>query len=658
MRRHKPVADQAESEGIPQVARHAGARPPIDLSARTGRHLAALKPEGPFEPFTNATVMLVDDEPICLEVVQVFLQEAGYHTFVSTAKPTEVMSLMEQVRPDVLLLDLVMPDISGFQILAAIRGNPDLRYTPVIVLTAESDSERKLESLELGATDFLTKPVDPSELRLRIRNALAFKAYQDRLAKFDNLTGLPNRNSFLRGVEPALSRVVQQGQRCALMHLDLDDFKQINDTLGHNAGDRVLCVAAGRLEHAVPPPQPRQVPADDTPTVARLSGDEFVVLTRGIADATEAGAVAEKILSAFHDPFLVGGHELFVTPCIGIALCPDDAEDVDTLLKHAEMAMYEAKQLGRNTYEFFSRQKSAEAMDRLMLANALRRALDRKEFLVHYQPKVDVMSGRICGFEALLRWQHADLGMVPPGNFIPLAEKLGLIVDIGQWVIEEACCQVQAWRLNGLPVPQVSVNVSPAQFKERKIMGAVEQALSRSGLESGCLTLELTESMLMENAKASIAMLREVKAMGLRISVDDFGTGYSCLSYLTQFPLDELKIDRSFLGDPSSNSESAAVVSAVIALGKALKLKVVAEGVETQQQLEFLRTRLCDEYQGFLYSKPLPPLECAQLLRCSPAQAACAFGRVGDPDSHHHRNPGVSDTFTLGVDRDAARRRC
>jgi len=253
-----------------------------------------------------------------------------------------------------------------------------------------------------------------------------------------------------------------------------------------------------------------------------------------------------------------------------------------------------------------------------MLANQLRRALERKEFLLHYQPKVDVVSGRICGFEALLRWQHPDLGAVPPSKFIPLAEKLGLIVDIGQWAIEEACCQAQAWRLDGLPVPQLSVNVSPAQFRQRKVMGAVQQALSRSGLEVGYVTLELIESMLMENAEASIAVLREFKAMGLKISVDDFGTGYSCLSYLTQFPLDELKIDLSLLKDIPGNSESAAVVSAVIALGKALKLKVVAEGVETQQQLEFLRTRLCDEYQGFLYSKPLPPLAFAKLLRCSP----------------------------------------
>ena len=528
------------------------------------------------------------------------------------------MPLMEQVRPDVLLLDLVMPDISGFQILAAIRGNPDLRYTPVIVLTAESDPEKKLDSLDLGATDFLTKPVDPSELRLRIRNALAFKAYQDRLANFDTLTGLPNRDAFLRGAEPALRQTVQQGLRCALMHVDLDHFKQINDSLGHKTGDRILCAATGRLERAVPLPGLRRVPADEVPTVARLSGDEFVVLARGIADATEAGAVAEKILSAFNDPFLLGGHELFVTPSIGIALCPDDAEGADTLLKHAETAMHEAKQLGRNTYEFFSRKMNAEAMDRLMLANQLRRALERKEFLLHYQPKVEVLTGRICGFEALLRWQHPDLGTIPPVKFIPLAEQMGLIVDIGQWAIEEACRQTQAWRLDGLPAPQVSVNVSPAQFKQRKLMGAVQQALSRSGLEVGYLTLELIESMLMENAEASVAMLREFKAMGLKISVDDFGTGYSCLSYLTQFPLDELKIDLSFLKEIPGNPESVAVVSAVIALGKALKLKVVAEGVETQQQLEFLRTRLCDEYQGYLYSKPLPPLACAELLRCPP----------------------------------------
>jgi EAL domain-containing protein (putative c-di-GMP-specific phosphodiesterase class I) len=348
-----------------------------------------------------------------------------------------------------------------------------------------------------------------------------------------------------------------------------------------------------------------------------MSGDEFAVLVRGIVDATEAGAVATKILSAFNDPFLLGDHELFVTPSIGIALCPDDAEGADTLLKHAETAVYEAKQLGRNSYEFFTREMTAEAMDRLMLANQLRRALERKEFLLHYQPKVDIVSGRICGVEALLRWQHPDLGMVPPVKFIPLAEQLGLIVDIGQWAIEEACRQAQAWRLDGLPIPRMSVNVSPTHFKQRKLMGGVQQALSRSGLEAGYLTLELTEHMLMEDAEASVAMLREFKAMGLTISVDDFGTGYSCLSYLTQFPLDELKIDGSFLTGIPGNFESQAIVSAVIALGKSLGLKVVAEGVETPQQLGFLRSRLCDEYQGYLYSTPVPPLACAELLRRS-----------------------------------------
>ncbi|HWT80745.1 MAG TPA: diguanylate cyclase, partial [Candidatus Methylomirabilis sp.] len=320
--RHESMDDPVESGGAPQASRHADARPAIDLDATTGRLLAASKPEGPFETFANATVMLVDDDPLCLEVVRVFLQEAGYHKFLSSSKPTEAMRLMEQARPDVLLLDLVMPEVNGFQILAAIRGNPDLRYTPVIILTAEGDPEKKLEALDLGATDFLTKPVDPSELRLRIRNALAFKAYQDRLANFDTLTGLPNRNAFLRGVEGALRDMVQRGQRCALMHVDLDDFKQINDTLGHKTGDRVLCVAAGRLERAVPLPGRKVVSADETPSVARLGGDEFVVLARGIADATEAGAVAERILSAFRDPVSLNGHELFVTPSVGIALCP------------------------------------------------------------------------------------------------------------------------------------------------------------------------------------------------------------------------------------------------------------------------------------------------------------------------------------------------
>ena len=617
-RGHGSLAHSAVLTGAPQVVWGPGARPAIDLGAATGPCFVTARPEGPLAPFANATIMLVDDDPLCLEVVQVFLQEAGYRKFVSTRTPAETMRLMEEARPDVLLLDLVMPGVSGFQILAAIRGDRELRYTPVIILTAAGESDKKLTALDLGATDFLTKPVDPSELQLRIRNALAFKAYVDRLTNLDTLTGLPNRSAFLRGVEPVLRSAVQQGLRCALMYADLDLFKQINDTLGHKSGDKLLCAVAARLEPAAPLPGPELAAADGAPTVARMGGDEFTVLALGVANAMEARAVAEKILSAFNDPFLVGGHELFVTPSIGIALCPDDAEDADTLLTHAATAMHQAKQLGRNTYEFFARQMNAEAMNRLTLAGQLRRALERKEFVLHYQPKVDVVSGRICGVEALLRWQHPDLGTVPPLDFIPLAEQLGLIVDIGQWAIEEACRQAQAWRLDGLPVPTLSVNVSPAHFKQRKAMGAVQQALSRSGLEGGCLTLELTESMLMENAEASAAILREFRAMGVKISVDDFGMGYSCLAYLAQFPLDELKIDRSFVKGIPGNSESTAIVSATISLGKALKLRIVAEGVETRQQLEFLQARLCDEYQGYLYSKPLPPLACAEMLRRSP----------------------------------------
>ena len=582
-------------------------------------------------PLRNSTVMMVDDDPIMLEVVQTYLEEAGYTSFVTTSEPRQAMDLFLERRPDILLLDLMMPEVSGFDILAQVRAHEELRYTPVIILTAESEPSAKLKALELGATDLLTKPVDPSELRLRLRNALAFKAYQDRLADFDALTGLPNRRKFRQTVDAALKNT-QQSRACALLHVDLDRFKQINDTLGHRVGDKLLFAVAQLLDRTLSNAEatgwPGNREVDFKAALSRVAGNGFAALVPNLHNLKKvdaADSIARRVLAAFSEPFHIEGHELFVTASIGIAVSPADGQEAETLLKHAEMAMYKAKKGGRKTYEFFSGDMNAHALERLTLENQLRRAVERNEFVLYYQPKVDVGSGIITGAEALVRWKHPEHGIVVPAKFIPIAEETGLIVEIGQWVLRTACAQIQAWLRLGLPPLSISVNVSSLQFRQRKVWHAVRGALAHTSLPPEQLVLELTESMLMENATDSIEMLQELKEMGLKLAVDDFGTGYSSFTYLSRFPIDELKIDRSFLVGLPDERDNLAIVRAIIALARELGLRVVAEGVETKQQLEFLRSRACDEYQGFLCSRPAPPEAFVILMRRQLSQRAVAL---------------------------------
>ena len=596
------------------------------ISTETASSEAPTDTDSRSSPLRNSTVMMVDDDPIMLEVVQTYLEEAGYTSFVTTSEPRQAMDLFVQQRPDILLLDLMMPEVSGFDILAQIRAHEELRYTPVIILTAESEPKTKLKALDLGATDLLTKPVDPSELRLRLRNALAFKAYHDRLADFDPLTGLPNRRKFRQAVDAALSNT-QQSRACALLHVDLDRFKQINDTLGHRVGDKLLCAVAQLLDRTLSGAEATGWPGSREPefnaALSRIAGNGFAALMPNLHNLKKvdaAGSIARRVLSAFAEPFHIEGHELFVTASIGIAVSPGDGQEAETLLKHAEMAMYKAKKGGRKTYEFFSGDMNAHALERLTLENQLRRAVERNEFVLYYQPKVEVRSGRIIGAEALVRWKHPELGIVSPAKFIPIAEETGLIVEIGQWVLRTACAQIQAWTQRGLPPLSISVNVSSLQFRQRKVWHAVRGALAHSALPPEQLVLELTESMLMENATDSIEMLNELKEMGVKLAIDDFGTGYSCLSNLRRFPLDELKIDRSFVRGLPQERDDLAIVGTIIALARGLNLRVVAEGVETKEQLQFLRSRECDEYQGYLCSRPAPPEAFAILMRRQPSQ--------------------------------------
>jgi diguanylate cyclase (GGDEF)-like protein len=428
------------------------------------------------------------------------------------------------------------------------------------------------------------------------------------LASHDSLTNLPNREMFNGLLRRTIDAAHRTRRRFALLFIDLDRFKIINDSLGHDAGDMLLVEIAGRLRSAL----------RSSDVVARLGGDEFVVILEEAAERHDVERVAGELLSVLGQPLLLSGHECQTTASIGIAMYPADGSDIQALTKNADMAMYLAKEDGKNGFRFFTREIKAQSIERLTLEAALRRALERDQFSLHYQPKVDMASGKITGVEALLRWMHPELGTIAPGQFIPLAEETGLIVPIGRWVLKEACAQNMAWQRRGLRPVTMAVNLSPRQFADAHLLHDVDEALLASGMSPVLLQLEVTESMVMRNVSRAIKVLDAVQSRGIRLAIDDFGTGYSSMSLMKQFPIDTIKIDRSFVRDLPNDSEDQAITQAIISMGKALGMTIIAEGVETVEQETFLRNHACDEMQGFLFSKPLPARQMADLLRAEP----------------------------------------
>ncbi|WP_324780933.1 EAL domain-containing protein [Thiobacillus sedimenti] len=425
------------------------------------------------------------------------------------------------------------------------------------------------------------------------------------LAHHDALTGLPNRILVRDRFEQATARAQRSRRQVAMLFLDLDNFKVVNDTLGHIAGDKLLLEAVQRLARCT----------RDSDTISRQGGDEFIVLLNEIPDVETVERVAADILQKLAEPLEINGHAMNTSCSIGIAVYPQDGSDFDTLLQKADTAMYNAKDAGRNAYRFFDEQMNRRAQEHMMLQNRLHQALYRAELQLHYQPQVNAADGRVTGVEALLRWRNPELGEVPPARFIPVAEDCGLIVPIGAWVIEQSCRQAQAWRQAGLPDLTLSVNLSALQFRRAGLIETIAGALERSGLPPQLLELELTESILLQDVENTLEAVRQLKAMGVRLSIDDFGTGYSSLSYLKRFAVDRLKIDQSFVRDISTDPDDAAIARAIIQLAHSLRLGIIAEGVETQEQLAFLREAGCSEVQGYLFSKPLPPAELEAFLR-------------------------------------------
>ncbi len=508
---------------------------------------------------------------------------------------------------DVVLLAVSKADPVGLEGLDRVQAKAP--GVPVVVLSDTEDDALAVRAVQQGAQDCIVKGnANPELLSRAIRYAIERQRAEEFIhhqARHDGLTGLPNRTLLHERLRPALAQARRENRVLAVMFLDLDHFKTVNDTLGHVVGDMLLQGVGERLMGCVR--------AGDT--VARFGGDEFTLLLAEIARPEDAASVAERILSALRPPFLCHGHELFVTASIGVSLYPNDGDTAEALLKNSDAAMYRAKKKGRNGYEFFVAAMNARASERLAVGNSLRHALEKGELFLHFQPQVDLRSGRIVGAEALVRWRHPERGLVLPGEFIPVAEEIGLIVPIGEHVLMAACAQIRRWQTPGAPPLRVAVNLSNRQLNVEGLKDRIGRILSETGLDPALLELELTESGVMRSEGPGAATLRDLSTKGVRIAIDDFGTGYSSLALLRRLPINVLKIDQSFIRDVTSSPDDATIVRTIIGMAHTLRLEVIAEGVETAEQFEFLRDHGCEVAQGFFIARPMPAAEFEDLLR-------------------------------------------
>ncbi len=691
-------------------------------------------------------ILVVDDDPSLRLFLREALEVKGFRV-VEAGNGAEGVALCSDHRPELIILDVNMPQMDGFEACAAIRRLPGHETTPILILTGLDDLESVSRAHEAGANDFAVKPISLPILDHRVRYMLRAKINLDRLveseerlaraqriarlgnwewdvqsgemhwsaemyrlygmnpdpgapgrdrqldrvhlddrdmvsraivealrkerpysldfrvvspegverfvheeaeivfdgtgaavrmvgttqditerkraegqirllAYYDGLTLLPNRRLFLEKLGLTLENVRRQSRSLAVLFLDLDRFKQINETLGHGVGDRLLQAVAERLRKSLRSSDAiaRGDVSASNDDVCRLGGDEFIVSITNISRGEDAATVAKRILESLQQPFRLDEQEVFISGSIGISLFPQDGADLESLLKNADAAMYQAKEAGRNNYQFFSQSMNATAVKRLTLETKLRRALEREEFELYFQPQIDVRTWSITGAEALIRWRHPDLGLVSPAEFIPLAEETGLILPIGEWVLRTASAQARAWHDAGHGSLVMAINISGRQFREKNLAKMIEQVIDGIGLDPHRLELEITESVLMRSAEETVNTLKTLKAMGARIAADDFGTGYSSLSYLRRFPIDTLKLDQSFIHEIVADRGTAAIVAAVIGMAHGLGLEVIAEGVETPEQRTLLFQEGCHIMQGYLFGRPVPAGEFEALL--------------------------------------------
>jgi diguanylate cyclase (GGDEF)-like protein/PAS domain S-box-containing protein len=703
---------------------------------------------------TSALVLVVDDEDLVRMLAREALEQSGLEVCEAT-NGVEGVKQFAACRPDLVVLDVMMPEMDGFTACARLRGSVGGSRVPILIMTGLDDAISITSAYEHGATDFITKPINPtilvhrvrymlrgsrtldallrSEARLglaqriakignwewnphtghfsasselcrligirpqdfggtldsflltvhgddreRVESALkqilaaripcdidhriilpngeeftanlqAEAVFDDqlksltivgmaqdiserkrsereihRLAYFDSLTGLPNRILFKDRMTQALAHAGRYQSALAVLFLDLDRFKVINDTLGHNVGDMLLKDVADRLADSIRHSDSigRSVGKEEAHELARLGGDEFTVLLTNLHDVQDAGKVARRMLDALAKPFSINGHEIFVTVSVGIAIFPADGDSVDTLLKNSDSAMYHAKEQGRNNFQFYSNVMNEAANEKLALEAELRHATERQEFVVHYQPQIDLRTGRIIGAEALVRWLHPQRGLLSPSVFLSSAADTGLIRAIDEWVLLAACRQSREWQQRGLASPRVSINMSNSLFHGNTLLKVVGEILRETGVSPLDLELELTESIAMRNVDLSIAMLNELKLIGVQLSIDDFGTGYSSLSYLQRLPIDTVKIDQSFIREILNRAQPVPIVRAIIAMAHSLQLCVLAEGVEQEEQRTILLAEGCDHAQGYLFGRPMPAEEFAKLLTPVPLSEA------------------------------------
>jgi diguanylate cyclase (GGDEF)-like protein/PAS domain S-box-containing protein len=554
-----------------------------DIAARKRAEQALQLRERAIEASANAIVIVKAEAPhYPLEYVNpAFERITGYERSEVIGRDSSFLWHQEAHQPGISeIRAAVAEQREGHAVVRTYRKDGAMLWSDIYIAPVRDEDGT--------VTHFVSAQYDITATK-RYESELEFQTNRDAL------TGLANRNLLRDRLGQAISYAYRYGHPIWILFVDLDRFKFVNDTLGHQAGDTLLKAVSSRLQSCV----------RDTDTVARMGGDEFVLVLTERADAGLTTGIVQRIMDAIATPLDIHGHEFFITCSIGVAVYPADGEKSEDLIKHADIAMYRAKETGRNNFQFYTSAMNERAMERLRIEGDLRNALEREEFELHYQPQVDLQSGEIVGVEALIRWRHPELGMVSPARFIGLAEETGLIVPIGAWVIRSACMQAKAWQVDGVGHLRMSVNLSARQFSHNDLVESIAQALNETQLEPQYLEIELTESLVMADVDRAIGVLRELNALGVQLSIDDFGTGYSSLSYLKRFPIDVLKIDRSFVNDITTDPDDAAIVSTIISLAHSLRLKVIAEGVETEAQLAYLRQHDCDQMQGYFFSAPV-----------------------------------------------------